>query len=55
MLISILLNYLFTKHSSVQRGPITALVSILARVHFCYTRSYTTHLHLTLFDIPGMR
>ena len=41
--------YLFTKHRRVQR------VSVLARGQICYTRSYTTPLQLTLFDIPSMR
>ena len=52
--ISILLDY-FTELRRFQRGSITALVSISARVHLCYTRNYTTPLQLTLFDIPGMR
>ena len=37
ILINILPDYLFSKHRRVQRRPITALVSISARGHFCYS------------------
>ena len=45
----------FTKHRRVRQALGALPGSISVRVHFCYARSFTTHIQLTLFDIQGMR
>ena len=44
--------YFASKHRRVQQEPITTLVGILARGHFCYPRSYATPLRLTFCLYP---
>ena len=47
ILISISSDYLFTKHKIFQRGPIIALVNILARGQFARQAHHNQKLYLT--------